>query len=367
MPAEADHLAPDLPRKRVLVAPLNWGLGHAARCVPIIRALEKMGAQVVLASDGVALRLLEAEFPHLPTVSLPSYGIKYFPQNMVLNIARQLPRMLYAIRAEKWHTARIVQEYNIQGIISDNRYGCFHRQIKNVMVTHQLHLRVPQKALQWCSNRILRLALSKFEEIWVPDSAGEPSLSGELSHPAIGQPKTQYIGLLSRSQGNEPIEQEYDVAVVLSGPEPQRSNLEQLLLEQALALPHKFIFILGKTHSKEHHYVSENVEVVSYLTSHELNRVVAASQVVICRSGYSSLMDLAAMGKQAILIPTPGQTEQEYLAESLSKRQLFVVQQQDQIDLETALEAVLQTPGLSTLNMPVNQFETKLRVWLNAL
>ena len=287
---------------------------------------------------------------------------------MVLNIARQMPRILYAIRAEHWHTNRIVKAYHIQGIISDNRYGCFSKQVKSVLLTHQLNLRIPQKTLQWVSNKALRIAFSKFDAIWVPDSASEPSLSGELSHPAKGISKAHYIGLLSRSI--KPIkspEQEYDVAVVLSGPEPQRTYLEQILIEQALSLPQKFIFILGKTKSKEHHYVAENIEVVSYLTSDEMNEVLAASNIIICRSGYSSLMDLAALGKSAILIPTPGQTEQEYLADYLSSQHLFVVQQQHKIDLKDALKKVRHTIGFSDMPPPINQFSPHLKSWLKSL
>lgn len=355
-------------QKRVLVAPLNWGLGHAARCVPIIRTLERLGVEVILASDGVALHLLQAEFPHMQSITLPSYRIRYFSQNMALNIARQMPRILYAIRAEKWHTERIVQEYNIQGIISDNRYGCFSKKARSILLTHQLHLRIPQKPLQWAANRVLRLALAKFGETWIPDTSEEPSLAGELSHPVRDGGRTRYIGLLSRAQLKaEPVDQEYDVAVILSGPEPQRSYLEQILLEQAMSMPQKFIFVLGKTKAKHHHYAAENVEVVSYLTSNELNEVVAASGTVICRSGYSSLMDLAALGKPAVLIPTPGQTEQEYLANALSKQHLFVVQHQDAIDLKSALHQVQQTRGLSGLNLPINQFEPALKTWLATL
>ncbi len=369
MPADTET-RDDIPLspKRILVAPLNWGLGHVARCIPIIRALESLGVEVLLASDGMALHLLKAEFPHLKALTLPSYKIKYFSQNMATNIARQFPRMLYAIRAEQWQTERIVQRHKIDGIISDNRYGCFSKRAKSVMLSHQLNLRVPQKALEWAANQALRLALTKFEEIWVPDAPTEPTLSGELSHPAKGSTKTRYIGLLSSSTpASDTAEQEYDVAVVLSGPEPQRTYLEQILLEQAMLLPEKFIFILGKTHSKEHHFAAENVEMVSYLTSDELNEVLEASGTVICRSGYSSLMDLAVMGKPAILIPTPGQTEQEYLADHLSNQKLFVVQHQDKIDLELALEQVRETRGFAGLKLPINEFEEELKGWLGRI
>lgn len=366
MPSDPDHLQPAADHKRILVAPLNWGLGHVTRCIPLIQTLESMGAEVILASDGIALHLLKAEFPHLKTVRLPGYRIRYFTKNMTLNILRQLPRILFAIKSEQWETERIVREHRIQGVISDNRYGCFSRQIPNVILTHQLNLKVPNPFFAWAANRLLRRALAKFQEVWAPDTQHPPTLSAALSHPASGIKNLQYIGLLSRAT-SDTTEKEYDVAVVLSGPEPQRSHLEQLLLEQAMLLPGKFIFIQGKTKTKTHHFVAEHIELVSYLTGNELNAVLAASDVVICRSGYSSLMDLAANGKRAILIPTPGQTEQEYLAECLAQQNHFVVQNQDSIDLEAGLQAVQDTSGLSHLKNAVNTYQATLESWVKSL
>jgi uncharacterized protein (TIGR00661 family) len=354
-------------KKRILVAPLNWGLGHATRCIPLISALDEMGLEVLMASDGVALHLLKAEFPHLPAFRLPSYRIRYDSSNMVMNIGRQLPRIMYAIRAEQWATERLVREQNIQGIISDNRYGCFSSRTKNVMLTHQLNLRVPNAMLEWIANRILHGILGKFGEIWVPDVAEAPGLSGDLSHgDRQAHPNVRFIGPLSRIDIHA-IEQEYDVAVVLSGPEPQRTYLEQRLLEQAMLMPQKFIFIQGKTQAKEHHYAAENIEMVSYLTSRELNEVLLASGVLICRSGYSSIMDLAAIGKKAILIPTPGQTEQEYLAEMFASHNTFLVQKQEEIDLEAGLEQVGSTIGFSATRFGHNLFQGALEHWVKQL
>jgi uncharacterized protein (TIGR00661 family) len=329
---------------KIMIAPLNWGLGHAARCIPLIQALMKRDIPLVLASDGAALRLLQAEFPTLPSAELPSYGIRYASHNMVRNIAGQLPRIVWAVRTEQWATERLVHQYGIQGIISDNRYGCFSAKIPSIMLTHQLNLRVPQSFLQWSANQVLHKALRQFDAIWIPDAQGDANLSGELSHPAPKQiPPVTYIGPLSRMQPQS-LQKEYDAAIILSGPEPQRSRLEQILLEQAMVLPQKFIVVQGKTQQKTHQFMAENVEVVSYLTSEELNRVIAASQVVVCRSGYSSLMDLVALGKKALIIPTPGQSEQEYLATYLAHKRLFCTQTQDNIDLKAGLALLVDTP-----------------------
>lgn len=352
--------------KRILVAPLNWGLGHVTRCIPLIQELERLGADVFLASDGVALHLLKEEFPHLPTLELPSYRIRYQTSNMVWNIGKQLPRILWAIRGEQWATERLVQVHGIRGILSDNRYGCFSAKACSVLLSHQLHLRLPGRLLRWPANQALRLAFSRFDAIWVPDVADAPGLSGDLSHGAPVHPNVRYAGILTRMQAYES-EYEYDVAIVLSGPEPQRSILEQRLMEQAISLPQKFIFIQGNTLSKKHYYAADNVEVVSFLTSRELNDVLVASKVLVCRSGYSSVMDLAGLGKKAILIPTPGQTEQEYLADTLAEQQVFVVQRQEAIDLHNGIRQLSRTSGLRVGTYPTDTYEPLLREWVEAL
>jgi len=332
----------------------------------LIQELEQLGVEVFLASDGVALHLLQAEFPHLPSFELPSYRIRYQSANMVWNIGRQLPRITWAIRRENQAVAQLVRTHAIQGILSDNRYGCFHKKINSVLLSHQLHVQLPYRVLAWPANKVLRLALNKFDTLWVPDVAETPGLAGVLSHGAPVHPDLRYIGILTRMRYYE-MEPEYDVAVVLSGPEPQRSILEQLLLEQAIEMPHRFIIVQGRTQSKKHYYAADDVEVVSYLTTRDLNNVLMSSKVLVCRSGYSSIMDLAGLNKKAILIPTPGQTEQEYLAKTLAEQQLFVGQAQNAIDLDTGIRQLSRTSGLRQGAYPTDTFKPVLKAWIDQL
>lgn len=324
-----------------------------------------MGARVIIASDGDALGLLKAEFPYLTACELPSYRIRYASNNMVRNIAAQLPRILYAIRAEHNMCQYLIKKHQIRGIISDNRYGVFNRKTNNVILTHQLNIRVPNRLLQWLTNALLKRALQKFDTVWVPDTAQDASLSGALSHPPPTGLSVQYLGLLSRMQPKGlDAEAEYDAAVVLSGPEPQRTLLEQRLAEQALAMPDKhFIFIQGKTETKVHHFLSDHLEVVSYLTSSELNEVLLKSKAIVCRSGYSSLMDLAALGKKAVLIPTPGQTEQEYLAHYIAAQGIMPMQTQEEIDLQKGLRDLKYCGGFEKA-IPPTDFHFFLEKWL---
>lgn len=292
--------------KCILVAPLNWGLGHATRCIPIINDLIKAGKQVVLASDGPALALLKEEFPKLKAISLPSYGIVYAHRSMVKNMLLQTPRILSAIRKEKQVTNSIVKENNIDTIISDNRYGVRSRKTKNIIICHQIQLQEKNQFVSRVGSFINRHWINKFDECWIPDYADSNSLAGNLSN-AEGLKKARYIGTLSRmTKRVEPISRGF--LVVLSGPEPARTRLENKIRDAIVG--EDYLLVRGLIEN------SENTEpcVVSYLTSSALEKEILRSEWIICRSGYTSIMDLRALGKKAILIPTPGQSEQEYLA-----------------------------------------------------
>ncbi|MEM1323420.1 MAG: glycosyltransferase [Bacteroidota bacterium] len=332
---------------RILVAPLNWGLGHATRCIPIIQELQRQGASVVLASDGRAARLLSEEFPQLPLFELPSYNISYPSSSMVWNMALQLPAIAWAVRSEQRFVRKLAREQQLDAIISDNRYGCYVKGLPCVCLTHQLRIKMPWSLLEGPVAWVNRFQLRHFKEIWVPDNAGAPNLSGELSHDMPSQ-KIRYIGPLSRLQCYaRPLR--YDVLLLLSGPEPQRSRLEAELLEQAKGLPKlRFLIVQGKTESYQRGMLHEHIEQVSFLTSSSLNDAMLESRLVVSRSGYSTLMDLAALGKSALLIPTPGQTEQEYLAEHFGAQGYFIIQRQGQVNLKQAVD---KAAGLRQLDI----------------
>ncbi len=331
--------------KRILIAPLNWGLGHATRCIPLIRELQKQGASVFLAADGRALNLLKNEFPELPVLEMPGYDITYRTGKMVQNVALQLPKILKAIYLEHRFTQKIIDSYQLNGIISDNRFGCFSNKIPCVFLTHQINIQTPYPALSQCVNFFNHRFIQKFTACWVPDVAGEPNLSGKLSH-GIFQKKIRYVGALSRMKFFE-TQKKYDAIAVLSGPEPQRTFLEKAILEQAAELPYRFLVVQGKTEERERFFIKKNVEVVSFLASEELNEAILSSGIFIGRSGYSTIMDLAKLGKSSLLIPTPGQTEQEYLAKKFYEKGIFNAQIQGKINLEQALKAADQYKGLS--------------------
>ena len=331
-------------KKRILITPLNWGLGHATRCIPIINALKKSGFEPIIGSDGASLNLLRKEFPNLEYVELPSYNITY-PKNgsFKWHFLKKSPTILSVIEKEQKVISSLVDSKRIDGIISDNRFGGFSKKVPSVYITHQLN--VLSGNTSWLSSKIHRKTINRFDECWVPDTI-ESSLSGELSNDANITTKVKYIGSLSRFEKQD-LAIEYDLLVLLSGPEPQRSLLEDLLFIQLKKFEVNIAFVRGVIEDKQAKDVNGNMTIYNYLNSFELNEVINKSALVLSRSGYSTIMDLAKLGKKAFFIPTPGQYEQEYLAKHLENLGITPYVKQQNFKLQD-LEKIKQYKGFKS-------------------
>jgi predicted glycosyltransferase len=334
-----------LKTKKVLIAPLNWGLGHATRCIPVINAFRKAGCEVVLASDGSPLNLLKKEFPHLKALELPSYNVRYSKHlPMALSIGLQMPKVLMNIRKERLYLNDLQKTEHFDIVASDCRFGCFIPGIKNVYLTHQVLIRFPK----WC--RVLekpaaffhKLVWQKFDRVWVIDRQGDLALSGEMGH-SYTHPKLAYIGILSRFASVANTEKTTDVCFLLSGPEPHRTLWEKAIVSCAWPERKKYRLIRGLPETNERLPMPGNWTVSNHLSSDELQTALLSSKHIVCRSGYSTIMDLARLGLHATLIPTPGQSEQEYLAEYMSRK--FGFASLDQRSMSTdALELDKELP-----------------------
>ncbi len=303
-------------KKRILVAPLNWGLGHATRCIPLILELQKEGFEPVIASDGEALELLRKEFPLLEFHKLPSYNISYSrkKQYFKLHLLLMAPHIFKTISAERKKIEELVKTENISGIISDNRWGVYSEMVPSVFITHQL--KVLSGVFTSISSKIQQKYIQKFDECWIPDAEEEPHLSGEMGHLKNPPLPVKFIGILSRFK-KEILSISYDIAVILSGPEPQREILQQILEKELKGSDSRILFVKGIVEKEQIQEKKDNWTIYNFLTSAQLQDYLNQSEYVICRPGYTSLMDLAALEKKAFLIPTPGQNEQEYLAARL--------------------------------------------------
>jgi uncharacterized protein (TIGR00661 family) len=326
--------------KNILVAPLNWGLGHATRCIPIIRELEKNGFTPVLASDGEALQLLQKEFPHLQSLELPSYEIEYAKNgaDFKWKLIKNSPKMIEAIFTEKKIVKKWIAEFDLQGIISDNRLGVYSKKIPSVLMTHQLN--VLSGKTTWISSKLHQYFIKKFTECWIPDKKENPNLTGKLGHLKNSSLNLKYLGPLSRfEKKNLPIK--YDLMVILSGPEPQRTFLEQKLSKEIQSFDGKILFIKGIIESEQKIDQDENVTYYNFMTSSEIETAFNESEIVLCRSGYTTVMDLAKLQKKAFFIPTPGQFEQEYLARRLKRNGFLPYAKQDDFVIKNLSEVSL--------------------------
>lgn len=329
-------------KKKILVAPLNWGLGHATRCISIIRALIDNNFEPVIASDGDALRLLQKEFPKLTSYQLPGYNVN-FPKNdnLKFKLFLNIPRFLITALKEKNVTERILDKEKISGILSDNRFGVRSKKVPSIYITHQLN--VLSGKTTSITSRFHQKIIRKFDECWVPDHKIEPNLSGELSNVKNNKFKVKYIGSLSRLY-KKSRSKTYDLLIILSGPEPQRSILEKKLSIQLKDYDKKVLLVRGVIKKDPDPVINDNVTVVNYMLSEQLENVFNESEVILSRSGYSTIMDLTKLEKKAFFIPTPGQFEQEYLAKRMDQLNIAPFASQDHFEL-SMLENVKKYKG----------------------
>lgn len=328
-------------KPNVLVAPLDWGLGHATRCIPVISELLRQNAHIVLAGEGNIKNLLQKEFPQLSFARLKGYNIRYSQNKWTLPfvLATQIPKIISAIKYENIRLREIVNEHKIDGIISDNRYGLFHANLPSVFITHQLLIKTSlgNFADEYLQNLNYNY-INKFTECWVPDTEHLPGLANELSHPKkLPAIPVKYIGALSRFKMAKE-EKSKHLLILLSGPEPQRTILENIFIEQLKFYKEAVVFVRGLLQSSEEIKLLANVTVFNHLPAEALNKKMNEANFVISRSGYSTVMDLAAVKKKSILIATPGQSEQEYLAKHLMKNNFSLSVDQNKFKLKAVLE-----------------------------
>ena len=304
---------------KILVAPLNWGLGHASRCVPLVQRLLDEGHEVILGGDGDSLTLLRKHFPKLRYVYLAPLNLRYGAgKRQVWAMLKAFPQLIRWALQDHAMLKAILREEAIDRVISDNRFGLYNQQTECVYMTHQLHIMLP-KGWRWAepiASRMHARIYAHYNKVWVPDyKEKEKSLAGELSHTGAA---VEYIGSLSRFQNIpiHPINQNYSVVAVLSGLEPHRTMLEKEIITRYTGKEEQVLVVQGLMSRPNTRIKRGNMTIVPYMSDAELVPALLGANRIIARSGYSTIMDLEALGvmDKAELIPTPGQPEQEYLA-----------------------------------------------------
>lgn len=329
-------------KKKILIAPLDWGLGHAARCIPVIKKLLEKNVEVFLGGSGISGKFLQMEFPHLPYEEIPGYEVSYsLKLPMSIAMLRQAPGILRSIQQERKWLEEKLEKDKIDIVISDHRYGLHNKKACCVFMGHQLFISAGgNELLEPVLWKVNKSYIENFDLCWIPDMPGEQNASGKLSHKSDIPFKHSFIGLLSRleSKKNQTISKKNKVAFILSGLEPLRTELENKLIDQAVSLEEgQYILVRGSNENLQR-TLPFNWEVINIADSKTSSQILNDTEMVVSRSGYSSIMDYLITRTKALLIPTPGQTEQEYLAKYHYESNHFYTVNQAQLELAKDLK-----------------------------
>jgi len=304
--------------KTIIIAPLNWGLGHATRCIPIIKHFAENNCRVIICSYGNAGILLKKEFPQLEHITIEGIHAGYpSGKGMIFKMLIQLPKFLKAISKEHIELQKLIDKIKPDLVISDNRYGFFSKKIPCYFITHQVFIKAG--IFSFLTNYLNKFYLKKYTEIWIPDSSDEKNnFSGTLSHGKTNL-KIRFIGPLSRFEYEYTSEFKYKYSALISGPEPQRSVFENEMTEFLLQNENKCALV-GGLPDEENSVAKNNVDFFSHLETKKMKALILSSEIIMCRSGYTSVMEMASLKKKVIFFATPGQTEQEYLEKYFSEK-----------------------------------------------
>jgi uncharacterized protein (TIGR00661 family) len=358
---------------RILIAPLDWGLGHVTRCMPIIEFIQDQGHKAIFAGNSSQQAYIKKTFTQIECLNLEGYNVQYSKTKMGLipKIIAQIPRFKKVIKNEHLWLQSIVKTNKIDAIISDNRYGLYHSSIPCVIMTHQLQIKSGYSGI--IDKILLKIHykfIEKFKNCWVVDVKDEDGIGGSLSHPGI-LPKiqTHYIGLLSQLKTNnlDKIEDSY-VLILLSGAEPQRTIFSNLLWKKAIKSDHHIIFVEGTENVTAPSLIPDHISYHKRLAQNDVEKALNAASFVICRSGYSTIMDLINFQKKAILVPTPGQTEQEYLSKRMMDKKIFMAANQNKFDIQTSLlNASLFPFVIPNSKEPFSVYKEVIKNWLKEI
>lgn len=311
---------------KILVAPLDWGLGHATRCVPVIQEFLRQGAEVDLAVVEQNASLLRGFFPQLKQFNAPSYGIVYpkHGSNMGLWLLKNAAHLCSVMKAEQCFAEEMVQKNHYDVLFSDNRFAFYSENAYSIYMTHQRRIAFPEgfSKLEGVGEAWHNSRIKHFDEVWVPDLEEEPGYAGAMSHVKKTPVPVKFVGPLSRFSADDNAagtSKKYGVVAVISGVEPARSQFEAKLREILPQIPGQHVMILGKPSAGEKTWCEGNVEFHHHLPTETFAEVVRNAEWVISRGGYSTIMDMAVLGAKCIVVPTPGQYEQIVLGKSLDQ------------------------------------------------
>ena len=334
----------------IFISPLDWGLGHTTRCIPIAKELHNRGHKIIFGVNDEQKFLLKQELDFGNYIQFQGYNIQY-PKggSMAVKMLLESPKVLNRIRTEHNELQALIDLHKFDLVISDNRLGLHTHKTPCIYITHQINIQGPN-LIKNQLHKIHGKYINRFTHCWIPDSESKINLGEKLSHGKLHD-NCSYIGTLSRFNEKATSENEdIDYLAIISGPEPQRSQFESIIIAEFKNLTENKCAILGWKPLEESTSMLENIEYYSHLNSKDFYQLVCRSKKIICRPGYSSIMDLSVLQKPVHFIPTPGQTEQEHLAKLHGKENGWSTQNKLKISNKLKCNMVSETkPNLKNL------------------
>ncbi len=338
-------------RRHIFYAVLNMGLGHATRSLPVIQALLQQGYRVTVGSSGRALIFLRQELPEAHFLELPDYNLTYSEKGaQPAALLLRLPALMKKIRKEHHVLQQYQRRFPLHGVISDHRYGCYLPGLPSYLLIHQLRFIAPApfRRLERVGVAFNRFFGKRYGAVLVPDERNSPQsggiLTGRLTRVKESIP-IYFTGILSSLPVETTAGAPIDVLISISGPEPQRTILEKIVRRQLGEIPGRKVVLLGKPEETSPEHLPDGTVIYPHLSRHRMGELFNRSQLIVSRSGYSTVMELAELGKRALFIPTPGQTEQEYLAWRYRKHGWFHAASQFGLKLGEEIARARQLPG----------------------
>jgi len=333
---------------KILVAPLDWGLGHATRCVPVVREFLRQGTEVELAVVKQNASLFREIFPELRQHIAPGYNVVY-PRhgfNMGLWLLKNSAHLNAVMRYERRYAQEMVERHGYDILFSDNRFAFHSPKAYSIYMTHQRRIAFPPAlaAFEGVGIKWHAMQMKKFDEVWVPDLEQAPGYAGALSHVDVAPRPVTFVGALSRfsettSVVGTPAGTPLNVVAIVSGVEPARTQFERQLREALACIPGRHMMILGKPSAPQKRWTEGNIEFHNHLPTEEFKQAVLRANWVVSRGGYSTVMDMAVLGAKCIFVPTPGQYEQIVLARELSKAGYAVQIPADALNADSLADA----------------------------
>ncbi|MEK6968538.1 MAG: glycosyltransferase [Nanoarchaeota archaeon] len=328
----------------------NYGLGHATRMLPVIMKLIEQGEKVTIVAKGNSLLMLKNELGDASNYELMQYEVPLKFSDKGFSMFETLkagPSFISLISSQKKWLENFSAKEKIDRVIADGEIGYHLKNKKSFFVNNQLRL-LPGSLLGDGTELLTDVFSKGFEKVIVPDDENG-TLGGLLTSKTrfYDKKRLAYVGILS-SIRKKNVVRNVDYFISISGPGISKEVFTRQVMEQLHLLKGKVVVALGRPDLKE--IASKgNAKIYPYLNRKQQESFLNKAKLVISRSGYTTMMELAEIDKKAFFIPTLNHPEQEYLAKFQKNSGRFHYSKQDSFNFKEDIDEAKQYPGFKNV------------------